>query len=267
MSPDIGSKSLNPRKMKSDFTKVGELLQDARRVLFITGAGVSAESQIPTFRGATAAFADGMTEDGLPFEEVLSAETFQRNPELSWKYFFLLELSIRGKLPNSAHRAMAALQTPRRKVYVATQNIDELHQRAGSQKIFELHGNLRRIICTKCDYHAHRETYETLAKLPRCPQCQAILRPDIVLYGENLPQPVLDAFRNEQNKGFDLVFSVGTTSLFLYVIEPVAAAARRGIPVVEINPETTPISNFADFRFTEPAGETLRRILEAAAIN
>jgi NAD-dependent deacetylase len=208
-----------------------------------------------------------MTEDGVPFEEVLSAETFKRTPELSWKYFFLLELSIRGKLPNPAHLAMATLQTPQRKVYVATQNIDELHQRAGSQNVFELHGNLRRIICTKCDYHAHQETYETLTKLPRCPQCNAILRPDIVLYGENLPQPVLDAFRNEQNKGFDLVFSVGTTSLFLYVIEPVVSAARRGIPVVEVNPENTPISDFADFRFTEPASETLRRIVQAAAIN
>jgi NAD-dependent deacetylase len=253
--------------MNSDFATVGGLLKNAKRVLFITGAGVSAESQIPTFRGATAAFADGMTEDGVSFEEVLSAETFINNPKLVWKYLFILELSIRGKVPNAAHLAMAALQTPRRSVYVATQNIDELHQRAGSQNVFELHGNLRRISCTECNYWVHLETFESLTKLPRCPKCEAMLRPDIVLYGENLPFSVLDLFQNEQKKGFDLVFSVGTTSLFFYVIEPIIAAAQRGIPVVEINPETTSISEVADFRFAKLAGETLRRLVQIATVN
>jgi NAD-dependent deacetylase len=253
--------------MNDDFVKVGGLLKSANRVLFITGAGVSAESQIPTFRGATAAFADGMTEDGVPFEEVLSAETFVKNPKLAWKYLSILELSMRGKVPNAAHLAMAALQTPQRSIYVATQNIDELHQRAGSQNVFELHGNLRRISCTECNYSVHLETFEGIAKLPRCPRCDAILRPDVVLYGENLPLGVLDAFKDEQTKGFDLVFSVGTTSLFFYVVEPVLAAAQRGIPVVEINPETTPISEVADFRFAGPAGQTLRRLVQTAAID
>jgi len=212
--------------MNSDFEKVGGLLGRARRVLFITGAGVSAESQIPTFRGATAAFADGMTEDGVPFEEALSGETFVQNPKLSWKYLAILERSFRGKLPNAAHRVMAEWQTPRRSIYVATQNIDELHQRAGSRKVFELHGNLRRILCTRCDYSVHLETFESFGKLPRCPECEAILRPDVVLYGETLPVDVLEAFIDEQRTGFDLVFSVGTTSLFPYVIEPVISAAR-----------------------------------------
>jgi NAD-dependent deacetylase len=250
--------------MSRDAAKVGELLKRAQRVLFITGAGVSAESQIPTFRGATAAFADGMTEDGLPFEEVLSAETFRDNPALSWKYLARLELSIRGKLPNAAHAVMAGLQTPRREVFIATQNIDELHQRAGSRNVFELHGNLRRIICTRCDYRVHLETYESLAKLPRCPRCEALLRPDVVLYGETLPMDVLDAFQKEQAKGFDLFFSVGTTSLFFYVAEPILAAARRGTPVVEINPEATPVSHLADYRFAEPAGQTLQSLVQQA---
>lgn len=250
--------------MTSHCAKVGELLKIARRVLFITGAGVSAESQIPTFRGATAAFANGMTEDGLPFEEVLSAETFLNNPKLAWKYLSLLELSIRGKVPNQAHQVMAELQNQRRSIYVATQNIDELHQRAGSRNVLELHGNLRRIICTSCSYHVHLETFASIAKLPRCPQCDAVLRPDVVLYGESLPPNVLDAFEREQRQGFDLVFSVGTTSLFFYVIEPVVAAARRGVPVVEINPEQTPISDLADFRFSDPAGQTLQRLAQAA---
>jgi NAD-dependent deacetylase len=243
--------------------EVGRLLKRARRVLFITGAGVSAESHIPTFRGATAAFADGMTEDGMPFEEALSIDTFQTNPNLAWKYLALLELSVRGKSPNAAHIAMSALQKPGRSVFVATQNIDELHQRAGSRTVFELHGNLSRILCTQCDYSVHLVTYESLAPAPHCPQCEGWLRPDVVLYGEALPHEALEAFQMEQSQGFDLVFSVGTTSLFFYVVDPVVRAARQGIPVVEINPDNTPISEFANFRFTRPAGETLSEILKA----
>jgi NAD-dependent deacetylase len=91
------------------------------------------------------------------------------------------------------------------------------------------------------------------------------LRPDIVLYGENLPLDATDAFRNEQHRGFDLVFSVGTTSQFFYVIEPVVTAAQRGTPVVEINPDTTLISEVATFRFAGPAGQTLRNLVEGAA--
>jgi len=248
--------------MKSDFATVGQLLKNSKRVLFITGAGVSAESQIPTFRGATAAFADGMTEEGLSFEYVLSGTNFTRNPALSWKYFFLLELSMRSKKPNAAHHAMAALDTPQRRVCVATQNIDGLHQRAGSREVLELHGNLRRIICTKCDYFVDLETFESLAKLPCCPQCGVILRPNIVLYEEQLPYRVLDAFDREQGKGFDLVFSVGTTSLFHYVTQPIIIAARRSIPVVEINPERTPITDLADFRFVNTAGNTMQKLMQ-----
>jgi len=252
----------NRSSMDGTAGEVGRLLKRARRVLFITGAGVSAESHIPTFRGATAAFADGMTEDGMPFEEALSIDTFQANPKLAWKYLALLEMSVRGKTPNAAHIAMAALQAPGRSVFVATQNIDELHQRAGSRMVYELHGNLRRILCTQCNYAVHLETYESLTPVPQCPQCQGWLRPDVVLYGETLPASAQEAFQKEQSQGFDLVFSVGTTSLFFYVVDPVMRAARQGIPVVEINPDSTPISELANFRFAQPAGETLDGIMK-----
>jgi NAD-dependent deacetylase len=172
---------------------------------------------------------------------------------------------MRGKVPNAAHHAMAALQSPERSVWIATQNIDELHQRAGSRNVFELHGNLRRIICTACRFSEHWETFEPIAELPLCPQCQAILRPDVVLYGESLPVAVMDAFFREQKQGFDLVFSVGTTSLFQYVIEPVVAAIQSGIPVVEINPEATSLSEWVSFRLAAPAGSTLQRLTELAA--
>lgn len=247
--------------MKNNFAAVGRLLESSKRLLFITGAGVSAESKIPTFRGATAAFADGMTEDGMPFEEVLSGTTFRANPTLAWKYLFKLEQSIRGKTPNAAHRVMAALQSPRRHVCVATQNIDGLHQQAGSRVVLELHGNIRRVICTRCQYSDYRETFEGMPPLPRCPRCDAMARPDVVLYEESLPVLVLESFVREQERGFDVVFSVGTTSLFPYVSQPIWSAARRGVPVVEINPERTVISSLANYRFAGPAGETLQQLM------
>jgi NAD-dependent deacetylase len=250
--------------MQDNLKQVGELLRDSRRVLFITGAGVSAESGIPTFRGATAAFPDGRTEEGESFEDVLSGSTFLLEPKLSWKYFFRLELSLRGKQPNAAHLAMAGLQGSQRSVCIATQNIDGLHQLSGSQFVLELHGNLRRIICTRCGYRQYLETFEGMSLLPLCPTCQAVLRPDAVLYEESLPEDVLDRFEAEQTRGFDLIFSVGTTSVFDYVTQPILAAADRGVPVVEINPEETLVSNLVDFRFAEPAGKTMQAVMQAA---
>ena len=98
--------------MNDELQSIAELLRVGRRVLFITGAGVSAESGIPTFRGAMGAFADGLTEEGVPFEDVLSGPTLLANPKLSWKYFFRMEQGLRGKLPNAAHRGIAALEAP-----------------------------------------------------------------------------------------------------------------------------------------------------------
>ena len=250
--------------MQDNLKQVGELLRDSRRVLFITGAGVSAESGIPTFRGAAAAFPDGRTEEGEPFEHVLSGSTFLLEPKLSWKYFFRLELSLRGKQPNAAHLAMASLQTSERSVCIATQNIDGLHQLSGSRFVLELHGNLRRIICPRCEYREYLETFEGMSPLPLCPTCRAVLRPDAVLYEESLPEDVFDQFEAEQTRGFDLIFSVGTTSIFDYVTQPILAAADRGVPVVEINPEQTLVSNLVDFRFAEPAGKTMQALMQAA---
>lgn len=252
--------------MQATIRDIAARLKSARRVLFITGAGVSAESGVPTFRGATGAFANGVTEEGIPFEEVLSGPTFLRNPRLSWKYFFLLERSIRGRLPNDAHRAIAALQTANRTVWVATQNIDGLHQSAGSKNLIELHGNLRRLVCTKCEYRADHDTFEDLLALPLCPECQGILRPDAVLYEEMLPPAALERLELEQEQGFDLVFSVGTTSLFPYVTRPIVLAARRGTPAVEINPEQTPVSDLVRYRLAAPAGRALGAILDEMTV-
>jgi NAD-dependent deacetylase len=249
--------------MSDQAAEVGRLLRSARRVLFITGAGVSAESGIPTFRGLAAAFPDGRTPEGERFEEVLSFSTFVLEPALPWKYLFRMEEAMRGSLPNAAHRAIAALETPQRSVCVATQNIDGLHQEAGSTQVLELHGNLRRIVCCSCDFREVRTTFAGLPALPRCGKCGGWLRPNVVLYEEPLPAATLGAFIQEQQRGFDLVFSVGTTSLFSYVTDPILRASADGTPVVEINPEPTLISNLADYRFAAPAGQVLSDMVRA----
>jgi NAD-dependent deacetylase len=249
--------------MTEKINKLVPLLKAARRVLFITGAGVSVESGIPSFRGSTAAFKEGLTEDGIPFEIALSGPAFKRHPERTWKYFFQLELALRGKQPNAAHRAMADLEQRGCKVCVATQNIDGLHQTAGSKRVIELHGNLRRLVCRACNYCSSPETFEGLPSLPRCPQCSRVLRPDAVLYEEMLPEDALEEFENEQRQGFDLIFSVGTTSVFNYVLAPIFNASYRGVPTVEINPEETPLSGVVTCRFAAPAGKVLQELLTA----
>ena len=246
--------------MKREIKRVAEVLKRARRLLFVTGAGVSAESGIPTFRGSTAAFREGLTDEGIPFEQALSGPSFQQYPELSWRYFFQLERSLRGRTPNGAHHAIAGFERRGWEVCVATQNIDGLHQAAGSNAVLELHGNLFRIVCTKCDYQSRDASFDTLPALPLCPRCGGILRPDIVLYEEALPGEAMERFFEEQAQGFDLVFSVGTTSVFSYVVEPVLRAAHRGVPTVEINPEETPLSTIVGFRFSGRAGDVLQAL-------
>jgi NAD-dependent deacetylase len=249
--------------MRTDLIKVAELLREAHRVLFITGAGVSAESGIPTFRGRTGFFQQGLTEDGIPFEEALSATSFRKCPQTSWRYFVQLERNLRGKTPNFAHRVIADLEVPGRRVCVATQNIDGLHQLAGSKHVIELHGNLFRLCCSGCDYRSSEVTFDSLPDLPLCPECGDVLRPDIVLYEESLPAHALNQFLAEQAQGFDLLFSVGTTSLFQYVVEPVLLAVRRHVPTIEINPEETPISDVVSFRLRGKAGPILVELATA----
>jgi NAD-dependent deacetylase len=249
--------------MQEKIKSLAPLVRDARRLLFITGAGVSVESGIPSFRGQTAAFKEGLTDDGLPFEVALSGPAFKQNPERTWRYFFQLELALRGKQPNAAHHAMVALGKRGIEVCVATQNIDGLHQSAGSTCVIELHGNLRRLVCRPCGYQSCPETFEGLPPLPKCPRCARILRPDAVLYEEMLPPDALEEFDREQRQGFDVVFSVGTTSVFDYVLSPVLWAAHRGVPTVEINPDETPLSDAVTYRFAAPAGQVMQAILQS----
>lgn len=241
-------------------TAIAQQLLQAQRLLVITGAGVSADSGLPTYRGLGGLYDDATTEDGLRIEDALSGPMFAARPEITWKYLRQIEHNCRGAQPNAAHRVIADLERVVPEVIVYTQNVDGLHVAAGSREVIEIHGNLHHLSCTHCAYRTHAETYAGLADLPLCPRCQAPLRPDVVLFGEALPQAALDELDDAFAEGFDLVFSIGTSSLFPYIVEPVVWAARSGIATVEINPGETPLSDCVDFALKEGAAAAMTRI-------
>jgi NAD-dependent deacetylase len=199
-------------------------------------------------------------DEGLPIEEVLSGAMFARAPEVSWKYIAEIERACRGAEANDAHRAIAALEDFV-EVWVITQNVDGFHRDAGSSNVIELHGNLSDLICTRCGDRLSVHDYADLTIPPRCGTCTGIMRPNVVLFGELLPEAATARYDVELNRGFDVVFAVGTTAGFPYIYEPVAEAGRRGITTIEINPDETPLSDFVTHRFASGARSVLQSLL------
>ena len=248
--------------------RVASLTAAARRILFVTGAGISADSGLPTYRGIGGLYNDGGTVEGLPIEEALSGRTLRRRPELTWKYLSQIERTCRGAAPNAAHRAIAWLESTRGGVTVLTQNVDGLHRAAGSRDVIEIHGTLHRLVCTACAWSADVPDYAALSFPPACPACRGPVRPAVVLFGEMLPVAAVERLEALLDAGVDLVFSVGTTSVFPYIAEPVLAARRAGVPTVEINPGDSEVSRVVDVRLRLGAAEALaalRHRLEPAA--
>ena len=246
--------------------EIARCLESAQRVLFITGAGISSYSGLPTYRGVGGLYDGTATDEGLRIEEILSGEFFAHRPDLTWKYLLQIEENCRAAKPNAAHQAIAQLESSRGSgadsgVLILTQNVDGLHRAAGSRNLIEIHGNLQTLICTACD---HQETVSELAQRsmpPRCPRCQAVLRPDVVLFGESLPEPAVDRLLDEMAKGFDLVFTIGTSNAFPYIVEPVVEALQNGVPTVEINPGKTVLSELVDYPIPLGAAEAMQAIM------
>ena len=254
---------------------IAELLKQSKRVLFITGAGISADSGLPTYRGVGGLYTQGYTEEGYTIEECLSGSMFRIRPEITWKYMLQLGLAIVEHQPNDAHRIIAKwekrLAEQEGKVVILTQNIDRYHHAAGSQNVYEFHGSLGALDCSGCAWsesfdldtdvlERFKELQETLP--PRCPKCNAVIRPRVVLFEEMLPLQVIEQFQREFNNGngFDLVFSIGTSGMFPYITGPVRLAASKGIPTVEINPIESDLSHFVAVYLPMGAAEALREI-------
>lgn len=240
--------------------EVVDYLKSSRSVLVITGAGLSADSGLPTYRGRGGLYDAFPAGEGLTMEQVLSAEGLNSDPARIWRHLGQVEHSCRGSRPNRGHAVIAAMEQEFERCWVLTQNIDGLHQQAGSHNVISIHGNLHEVRCCACDYQSRVRDYAELGTSPHCPSCGASLRPDVVLFGEHLNRKAVGLYEREIPEPFDMVFSIGTTSLFPYIREPVLDAALFDRPTVEINPEETEVSDVVTVRLPERAEACLERI-------
>lgn len=230
-------------------------LEGARRVVVLTGAGVSAESGVPTFRGK-----GGLWKRYKP-EELANPSAFIRNPELVWEWYSYRRKLIVGIKPNSGHYALAELEGMFPHFALITQNIDGLHKAAGSRVILELHGNIMRNRCFECNRTFRSIDPGDEPRVPRC-SCGGFIRPDVVWFGESLPADQLSRAM-EAAEGAEVFLSVGTSAQ----VQPTASlplvAKRNGAHVVEINPERTPISHLVDEFIQGESGEVLPQLVQA----
>jgi len=224
--------------------------ETAGRVLVLTGAGVSAESGVPTFRGG------GNTAiwKGMPFDVISSGAMLERNLPAVWEWFDYRRDLLRACEPNAAHQAIASWQERFADLTLVTQNIDGLHQRAGSRNVVELHGNIWRARCTVC-----RLVHEISAAGERsdaCDECGHALRPDVVLFGEMLPAGAFE-FALQRASRCELCFVVGTSGLVYPAASLPEVAKSSGAFVCEINPERTSLSDWCDEVIQGKAGDVL----------
>ncbi len=244
------------RKEQRIHPNLAAALRNARRVTVLTGSGVSAESGVPTFRDALT----GLWANYNP-QELATPQAFRRNPKMVWEWYAERRRMMQEKEPNPGHFALAEMERRVPEFTLITQNVDGLHQRAGSVRVYELHGNLSRVKCSREDTIVEKWS-ETGEVPPRCPGCGAFLRPDVVWFGEPLPvaamHSAIAAMRN-----CDVMLSVGTSG----EVEPAASlpyeALAHGATVVEVNPDETPLSERAAFWLAGPSGELLPLLVKA----
>jgi NAD-dependent deacetylase len=233
-----------------------ERLSSATSVAALTGAGISAESGVPTFRGS-----EGLWKKFKP-EELASFDAFIRNPDLVWEWYSYRKKLIAEVEPNPGHYALADMEKLFQGFAVITQNIDNLHQRAGSTRVYELHGNIERNYCIKCGRRYHTEELASTTSAPHCIDCNGLLRPDVVWFGELLPADQwTSADRAAQST--DVFFSIGTSGIVYPAASLPLTAREAGAYVVEVNAETTPLSGIADETLIGKAGEILPRLVDA----
>jgi NAD-dependent deacetylase len=242
--------------MSTELQSAARLIRSARHVCVLTGAGISAESGIPTFRDALS----GLWARFKP-EELATLEAFERNPQFVWEWYESRRAQVLQTRPNAGHFALAELAGRVPKLTLVTQNVDGLHQRAGSPGVLEYHGNILRDRCMLEHVVADRAP-EAAGRLPRCAGCGGLLRPDVVWFGEAIPaEPMRAADRAAHD--CDVFLSIGTSSLVYPAAGLAETALRRGAPVIEVNPNATDLSPLADVALRGPAGVLLPQLLEA----
>ncbi|MBI5842616.1 MAG: NAD-dependent deacylase [Chloroflexi bacterium] len=229
-------------------------LQRSTRVAALTGAGVSQESGLRTFRDSQ----DGIWKQYRP-EDLASPEAFARDPKLVWDWYAWRREAIKGVRPNPGHHALVEIEKKIPEFTLITQNVDGLHRMAGSAKILELHGNIQRVRCSECG--TFTETWgDDTESVPCCESCGGILRPDVVWFGENLPRAELEA-AIQAARNCDVFFSIGTSGAVQPAASLAFAAHNKGAVLVEINLDPTPLTPKADFFLHGKSGEILPELV------
>ena len=236
---------------------------------------MSAESGIPTFRGK-----DGYWRNLDP-AKLATSEAFARHPQLVWEWYCERRKRIGDAQPNAAHEAIAKLAGQANEFLLITQNVDDLHARAGlsPEKMVQIHGDIFVTCCSRCDFwrydcppsaapaaHGAAGKQEEDVVVPRCPECDALMRPGVVWFGEQLPRNHVQRVENYLDRGAcDVVIVAGTTAAFGYIIDWALRASRGDGELIEVNPEETPLSRFATRLVRESAAIALPRIVDAMA--
>jgi len=231
-------------------------LRKAERVAVLTGAGVSQESGLRTFR-------DAQTGLWLQYKptDLASPEAFARDPKLVWDWYAWRREAIKGVRPNPGHYALVDMAHHIPDFILITQNVDGLHRRAGSPRVIELHGNLQRVKCFSCGKQAE-EWEDAQGDVPCCEACGGLLRPDVVWFGESLPRAELEA-AVEAARTCHVFFSIGTSGIVQPAVSLAFAAHNKGAVVVEINAEPTPLTPKVEFALHGKSGEILPALVQA----
>lgn len=231
-------------------------LHKAQRVAALTGAGVSQESGLRTFRDAQT----GLWAQYRP-EDLATPEAFARDPKLVWDWYAMRREKVKTVAPNPGHLALTEMARRIPHFVLITQNVDGLHRAAGSPQVIELHGNLQQVRCSACGQFAEAWD-DNGVDVPRCAACGGLLRPHVVWFGEALPRAALEA-AVESAWACDVFFSIGTSGLVQPAASLAIAAKNRGALLVEINAEPTPLTEKCDFSFRGRSGEILPALVQA----
>ena len=237
-----------------ELKKVAQKIRTAGYLVALTGAGISADSGLPIFRGKNGIW------NKIDPDKVATIEAFEKYPERFWKFHIQMLSLVLKAVPNAGHKALAELETLGFLKLLITQNVDDLHERAGSQKIVKLHGDIWTVICPKCGFMDRLSEVPTQIP-PRCPECENILKPNVVLFGELLPPDAITEAISACKKA-DLILVIGTSGSVMPAGSLPLIVKNHGGEIIEINTEPSAITKFADMFIQGRAANILPKILK-----